>query len=125
MLLLTGVYIYSGIEQSFFLGIYSTCVSFTQQLGTHLNEFVAFNVIAIGIGTIVGKYCYCLFNTVSSSGSGLFGILGKKTIKFGRFPIVLLGFVIQTACFVLVYLNIPANATLHKTNDQSIIHPPG
>jgi hypothetical protein len=55
MRLLTTVYIYSGIEQSFVLGIYSTCISFTLQLGTNTNELIALNVIAFGVANIIGK----------------------------------------------------------------------
>ena len=40
----------------------------------------------------------------------MFGILGKYTNKFGKDPIVLLGFLVHCAAFLLIYYNLPANS---------------
>jgi MFS family permease len=60
MLLLSVTFMNSGIEQSFWAGIYSTCIAFTTKLGENANELLAFNSIAIGIGQISGWPYYSL-----------------------------------------------------------------
>ncbi|KAF2360769.1 Ion channel regulatory protein UNC-93 [Trinorchestia longiramus] len=66
---------------------------------------VGLSGIFIGFGEIIG--------------GATFGIFGSKTIKFGRDPIVLLGFIIHILCFYLIFMNLPAAAPLGDTNDPS------
>lgn len=65
--------------------------------------------IFIGIGEVLG--------------GGLFGILGKKTIRWGRSPIVVAGFVIHIVAFFLIFLNIPNPAPVGKTEEGAFIDP--
>ena len=37
----------------------------------------------------------------------MFGLLGKRTNKYGRDPIVMFGYVIHMVCFYLIFLNQP------------------
>lgn len=56
MLLMAVVFMFTGIEISFWSGVYSTCIAFTQQLGADTNTLTAFNTIAFGIGELCGTY---------------------------------------------------------------------
>lgn len=47
---------YTGVELSFWSGIYPTCISFTKKLGTNTHTLVAFNAMAQGVGQIIGKF---------------------------------------------------------------------
>jgi hypothetical protein len=58
------------------------------------------------------------------SGGGLFGILAHKTAaKYGRDSIVMLGCVTHLITFLLIFINIPADAPLRKTYDTALIEP--
>ena len=50
-------------------------------------------------------------------------MLGSRTGKFGRNPIVALGAATHLICFLIVYINLPADAPLKKTNEKGLIDP--
>ncbi|VDO93310.1 unnamed protein product [Heligmosomoides polygyrus] len=110
MLLMASVFAYTGIEQSFWTGVYPTCISFTRQLGSNTNSLLALNSIATGIGQIAAGL--------------IFGILDGRTKKLGRDSIVLLGTTVHLVAFLLIYMNFPANAPLEKTDDSGGILKP-
>lgn len=66
--------------------------------------------IFIGVGEVLGGV--------------VFGLLGKKTIRFGRDPIVIIGFALHVVAFVLIYLNLANSAPLGDTKDVSYFNPP-
>lgn len=51
----------------------------------------------------------------------MFGILGSKTIRWGRSPIVIAGFIIHIIAFFLIFLNIPNEAPMHSTSEDAFI----
>ena len=51
---------------------------------------------------------------IGHAGGALFGIFGKYTNRFGKDPIVLLGLLVHFSTFLLIYYNLPVEATLHK-----------
>ena len=51
----------------------------------------------------------------------LFGILGKKTNKYGRDPVVLLGYIVHMVAFYLIFINMPQHAPIEKTNGPTYI----
>jgi len=77
MIFLSFTFVYTGLELSFFSGVYSTCVGFTNKF-PDAKKLVGLCGILVGLGEVVG--------------GALFGILGSKMAKRGRDPIVLLGF---------------------------------
>ncbi|KAF2897951.1 hypothetical protein ILUMI_08226 [Ignelater luminosus] len=107
MLLLTVTFFYTGIELSFFSGVYSSSIGFTLQLGEAAKELVGLSGIMIGLGEVLG--------------GALFGILGSKFTKWGRDPVVMGGFVIHLVAFFLIFLNLPNNAPFDDTNDEAFI----
>ncbi|KAA0203254.1 hypothetical protein HAZT_HAZT006872, partial [Hyalella azteca] len=104
MLRLSVTFFYTGLELSFFSGVYSACLSFTQRFPDP-KMLVGLSGISIGVGEILA--------------GATFGIFGSKTIKFGRDPIVLLGFLIHMACFYLIFLNLPKDSPLGDTYGPS------
>ncbi|KAE9555999.1 hypothetical protein FO519_000855 [Halicephalobus sp. NKZ332] len=110
MLFLSIASIYTGIELSFYSGIYPTAISFTDKLAKNTKTVIAFNAIAQGLGQ----------GTVSFA----FGIFGDITKKLGRIVIVFLGLIVHLLAFVAIYLNFPSDAPLDNTNDEGIIKPP-
>ncbi|XP_050719107.1 UNC93-like protein MFSD11 isoform X3 [Eriocheir sinensis] len=104
MLLLSATFFYTGIELSFFSGVYSTCLGFTQRFPDP-KRLVGLSGMFIGVGEILG--------------GGVFGIFGSKTVKFGRDPIVILGYLIHVLCYFLIFLNLPTKSPLGNTVDSS------
>lgn len=85
-----------GFELSFYSGVYSPSIGFTQKMGESAKQLVGLSGICIGIGEIFGGI--------------LFGLLGSRTIKYGRDPIVIVGFIVHLISFLLIYLNLPDEA---------------
>ncbi|XP_037891708.1 UNC93-like protein MFSD11 [Glossina fuscipes] len=110
MMLLTLTFVYTGLELSFFSGIYGPSVGFTEKIHETPKEYVGIIGICIGIGGVTA--------------GTVFGILGSKTARFGRNPIVITAYVIHLVAFFLIYLNLPDNAPFKETEDVSYIDPP-
>jgi hypothetical protein len=108
MLLMTVVFMYTGVELSFWSSIYPTCIANTNKLGA-TKSLLALNAIAQGLGQAASGF--------------LFGILSSKTRRFGRTRIVLLGTVIHLAVFAGAFVNFPKQAPLDKTDAIGIIYP--
>ena len=106
MLLLSVTFFYTGLELTFFSGVYTTSVGATKAFGNDSDHLVGLTGIFIGVGEIVG--------------GGIFGILGKKTVRYGREPIILLGGLCHFASFFLIFLNIPDNAPISKTGTKDL-----
>eukprot|EP00095_Tigriopus_kingsejongensis_P001318 snap_masked-scaffold249_size238305-processed-gene-0.10 protein:Tk01318 transcript:snap_masked-scaffold249_size238305-processed-gene-0.10-mRNA-1 annotation:"unc93-like protein mfsd11" len=96
MLLLSITFFYTGLELTFWSGVYGPSIGFTQAFGLQAKSLVGLHGIFIGVGEI--------------SGGLLFGIFGHVVVKRGRDPVIILGFLIHALCFFLIFLNIPNSA---------------
>ncbi|XP_063605818.1 UNC93-like protein MFSD11 isoform X2 [Penaeus indicus] len=106
MLLLSVTFFYTGIELSFFSGVYSACLGSTLRFPDP-KRLVGLSGMFIGVGEILG--------------GGVFGIFGSKTVKSGRDPIVILGYVVHMVCFFLIFMNLPTNSPLQNTLDTAFL----
>ncbi|VDM42621.1 unnamed protein product [Toxocara canis] len=61
MLLLSITFAYSGLELSYWSGVYSTAISFTKRFSYDTHQLIAFNAICQGVGQIVGEVALHLF----------------------------------------------------------------
>lgn len=108
MSLLCVTFAYTGIELAFFSAVYGTCIGNTNQLSDESpKKFIGLSGLLIGAGEITGGLA--------------FGILGSKTNKFGRNPIVILGFVLHIVAFILVFLNFPKDSPVQATSEDAYI----
>ncbi|GAB6020258.1 DUF895 domain membrane protein [Chamberlinius hualienensis] len=107
MILLSFTFFFTGLELSFFSGVYGTYLSRMLAFGDAAKSIVPLNGISIGVGEILG--------------GATFGLLGKKTIRYGRDPIILLGYVAFMVGFFLAFLNVPSQAFYDVTNAESYI----
>ncbi|XP_054155072.1 UNC93-like protein MFSD11 [Oppia nitens] len=110
MSLLCIAFFYSGLELGFFSGVYGTAIGNTNRLAADGNSkpYIGIVGILIGCGEIVG--------------GATFGLLGSKTNRYGRDPIVILGYVVHMVSFFLIFINIPSMASLEQTNDPAYIN---
>ncbi|RXM32394.1 putative glutamate--tRNA ligase, mitochondrial [Acipenser ruthenus] len=95
ILLLSFCMAYSGLELTFYSGVYGTCIGATTQFGAAAKGLIGLSGILVGIGEIVG--------------GGLFGLLCKNN-RFRRTSVVFLGMVVHFIAFYLIFLNIPDDA---------------
>jgi len=100
---------YTGLELTFFSGVYGTCVGHTQKFGDQAKSIQGLTGVFIGLGEITG--------------GALFGLLGKKTTRYGRSLIVLLGFFVHMLAFFLIFLYFPFLSPIGETDGQSFISP--
>ncbi|KAM3864282.1 UNC93-like protein MFSD11 [Diretmus argenteus] len=104
MLLLSCCMAYSGLELSFYSGVYGTCIGATTQFGGAAKGLIGISGIVVGVGEIVG--------------GGLFGLLCKNN-RFRRTSVVFLGMVVHFIAFYLIFLNIPDDApVVFRTSTQ-------
>lgn len=107
MLLLSITYFYSGFVLSFYLGVYSNAVGFTNSFKEIDTTLISISGMLIGAGEVVG--------------GTLFGILGHKTIRWGHYPIVITGFIIHVMTYTFILINLPDSATNGPTDDSAFI----
>ncbi|XP_062338115.1 UNC93-like protein MFSD11 [Osmerus eperlanus] len=104
ILLLSCCMAYSGLELSFYSGVYGTCIGATAEFGEASKGLIGISGIVVGVGEIVG--------------GGLFGLICKNN-RFRRTSVVFLGMVVHFVAFYLIFLNIPEDAPIVlKTNTQ-------
>ncbi|KAL6102580.1 uncharacterized protein ACO6RY_02163 [Pungitius sinensis] len=95
ILLLSPCMAYSGLELSFYSGVYGTCIGATAQFGDAARGLIGISGIVVGVGEIVG--------------GGLFGLLCTNN-RFRRTSVVFLGMVVHFVAVYLIFLNIPDDA---------------
>ncbi|XP_007237381.1 UNC93-like protein MFSD11 [Astyanax mexicanus] len=111
MLLLSVSIAYTGLELTFYSGVYGTCIGAMNQFGEHAKGLIGLSGIFIGIGEILG--------------GSLFGILNQWN-RWGRNPVVFLGLATHFLAFYLIFLNIASDAPLapeEGTDLRSFIPP--
>ncbi|XP_054283859.1 UNC93-like protein MFSD11 isoform X3 [Macrosteles quadrilineatus] len=107
MLLLCVTFLYTGFELSFYCGVYSSCIGFTKEFGDSAKTLVGMSGIFIGVGEVLGGV--------------VFGLMGSRTNRWGRDPIVILGFIIHVVAFFSIYLNLPNTSPFGETVDKAHI----
>uniref|UniRef100_A0A4W4H7I5 Major facilitator superfamily domain containing 11 n=1 Tax=Electrophorus electricus TaxID=8005 RepID=A0A4W4H7I5_ELEEL len=111
MLLLSISIAYTGLELTFYSGVYGTCIGAMTLFGDNAKSLIGLSGIFIGIGEILG--------------GSIFGMLNQFN-RFGRNPVVLLGLFTHFLAFFLIFLNIASDAPLapeEGTNLQGFITP--
>ncbi|XP_034029258.1 UNC93-like protein MFSD11 [Thalassophryne amazonica] len=97
MLLLSTSMGYTGLELTFYSGVYGTCIGAMTKFGPDAKSLIGASGICVGLGEILG--------------GGTFGILNKNN-RFGRNPVVLLGLITHFFAFYLIFLNTASDAPL-------------
>ncbi|TRY65784.1 hypothetical protein DNTS_018387 [Danionella cerebrum] len=111
MLLLSVPFAYSGVELTFYSGVYGTCLGAMSQFGEDAKGLIGLSGILIGVGEILG--------------GGVFGFLDKYR-RLGRNPVVFLGLLTHVVAFYLIFLNIASDAPVapeEGTQMQAFIKP--
>ncbi|KGL73474.1 UNC93-like MFSD11 [Tinamus guttatus] len=97
ILLLSVTTAYTGLELTFFTGVYGTCIGAVNRFGNEEKSLIGLSGIFIGVGEVLG--------------GGIFGLVSKKN-RFGRNPVVLLGIIVHFIAFYLIFFNMPNDAPI-------------
>ncbi|NXJ88365.1 MFS11 protein, partial [Corythaixoides concolor] len=97
IMLLSVTTAYTGLELTFFSGVYGTCIGAVNRFGSEEKSLIGLSGIFIGVGEILG--------------GGVFGLLSKNN-RFGRNPVVMLGIVVHFIAFYLIFFNMPNDAPI-------------
>ncbi|XP_056608818.1 UNC93-like protein MFSD11 isoform X2 [Triplophysa dalaica] len=104
ILLLSFCMAYTGLELSFYSGVYGTCIGATTDFGDTAKGLIGISGIVVGAGEVIG--------------GGLFGLVLKNS-RFRRTSVVFLGMVVHFVAFYLIFLNIPDDApVVFNTSSQ-------
>lgn len=108
MLLLALTFVYTGLELTFYSGVYSSSIGFTKVLGEDRKRLVGLSGIFVGIGEVVG--------------GAIFGILASKISgKCGGWPVVITGLIMHLFAFITIFLNLPNDAPFEDTDNTGFI----
>lgn len=108
MLLLSFTFIYTGLELTFYSGVYSNSVGFTKAMGDDHKSFVGLSGIFIGFGEVLG--------------GAIFGVFASKMFRNnGGWPVVLTGFFVHLFAFISIFLNLPNDAPFEDTDNVGFI----
>ncbi|KAL3875933.1 hypothetical protein ACJMK2_033837 [Sinanodonta woodiana] len=105
MLMLSVAIAYTGLELTFFSGVYGTCLSNTKQFGSDAKGLIGISGMFIGVGEILG--------------GAVFGLFGKRTNKYGRDPIVVFGYLVHMIAFFLIFINLPEESPINSTGSDT------
>uniref|UniRef100_A0A1I7WG83 UNC93-like protein MFSD11 n=1 Tax=Heterorhabditis bacteriophora TaxID=37862 RepID=A0A1I7WG83_HETBA len=108
MIALSIPFMYSGIETTFYTGVYSACLSAFSALNKESEVVIAYAIFSLGIGQTIGGFS--------------FGVCASFN-KLSRSHVIVFGTVLHLAAFFLCFLNIPMEAPLHKTSTVAYIEP--
>uniref|UniRef100_H2ZXP0 Major facilitator superfamily domain containing 11 n=2 Tax=Latimeria chalumnae TaxID=7897 RepID=H2ZXP0_LATCH len=101
MLLLSILIAYSGLELTFYSGVYGTCIGATKEFGAAAKGLIGISGILVGAGEIIG--------------GGMFGLVYKNS-QLRRTTVIFLGFLVHFISYFLIYLNLPPDAPIVDEN---------
>uniref|UniRef100_A0A1B6L9M9 UNC93-like protein MFSD11 n=1 Tax=Graphocephala atropunctata TaxID=36148 RepID=A0A1B6L9M9_9HEMI len=111
MLLMLFTFSYTGLQQAFCSGIYSSSIGFTLAFGNSAKELVALSGILMSIGGIIGGICPIVF-------SGWI-----RSHRYGRRLLVLTGCAAQLVAYIITFINLPDSAVFGNTDQLGLITP--
>jgi len=110
MILLSVCFFYTGLELTFWSGVYTTAVGNTKAFGDEAKRLIGLVGIFTGVGEIVG--------------GAVFGFLGKKiTSRIGRNKVVFFGMIIHLAAFFLIFMILPADSPITSSSAKTYWNP--
>ncbi|EGT40710.1 hypothetical protein CAEBREN_22703 [Caenorhabditis brenneri] len=108
MMSLAVLFVYSGLEMTFYTGVYTSCLSATLPLKSFSDLVIPYNALLIGAGQIVGGV--------------VTGPLGK-VLKIRTQHIIFLALIGHLTAFALSYLSLPYDSTVHSTDAPTYLAP--
>ncbi|XP_055346093.1 UNC93-like protein MFSD11 [Paramacrobiotus metropolitanus] len=105
MLLLSPMFVYMGMEMTFWMNVYGTALGYTLRFGTERERLVGLNGMVVGAGQIAGGFIY--------------GLSANWFRKRGRDLGTLIALLLHFAAFYLAFVTLPDTASLEETDKRS------
>ena len=106
MLLLCVTFFYTGIQLNIWSSVYATSIGQTKRLDDR-KALATICAMLISVGEIVA--------------GAAFGIFGSVTVRRGRDPIIMVGFVLSMIAYFLTFINLPGDANIQETDEPAFI----
>ncbi|KAI8494964.1 DUF895 domain membrane protein [Branchiostoma belcheri] len=97
------------LELNFYSGVYGTCIGNTKAFGDEAKSLIGISGAFLGAGEIIG--------------GAAFGLSGKLANRHGRDPIILLGFLVHTTAYYLIYINLPQSSPITEIVTDASYYP--
>uniref|UniRef100_A0A0X3PMP0 UNC93-like protein MFSD11 n=1 Tax=Schistocephalus solidus TaxID=70667 RepID=A0A0X3PMP0_SCHSO len=105
MLALLAATAFTGVNLTFYSGVFGTCLSRMQQFGKSAKSYIGLSGIFIGLGEIIGSQITLLGNRIRPGG------------------VLCIGFVAALAGQLMAFLMIPPGAPVGTTSEIAFIQP--
>lgn len=93
MLIMTPIFIYSGLMLAFHSAVYGNCIMYTKfDICMHLDT-IALSAFCCSLGILIG--------------ATFFGLYGHKLTIRGKYPIIIFGLIVHITSFICIYINLP------------------
>lgn len=99
-------FLYTGLQQSFYMGIYPAVLANSSIFGDDTVKLIGIFGVYIATGEIIGSI--------------ILNWLGKRIFKENRSMIYFIGFLFNLITYTLVFLSHPRDSTYRKSYDESI-----
>ena len=109
ILLLSSAFLYSGLEISYWAGVFPSAISFTQQLGDERKSLMGMSSVLVSVGSMTGGILLISFQ--------------ERVSRSGRVGVVLIGLVTHLAAFSLSLLCLPHLSPLGDTSTSALLPP--
>lgn len=116
MLLLSTLFLFTGLHVSFYSGVYSSCIAFTKSLGTNTKQLLGYTGILIGVGEVTGGLLCSVLGKNSERSNSKFSGLSRSTV-------IIISFFINIVAYGLIFINLPNDSPFGDTYTKSIIKP--
>lgn len=124
MLMLLPIFLYSGLELTFYSGVYGTSIGFTKLFGDSAKSLVPLAGICIGIGEFTGGGLFGIYGQRSSGDGDVVGGEARDNFCSPRDRAILIGIACQFTAFFIAFINLPSDSSLGATSSIPLIgHP--
>lgn len=109
LLLLSLIFIYTGVEMAFLYGTYNTELEHTLTMRYEELEDVVSSGMILGVGTFFGGLIF-----------GLLAFYFRQPWK--QYPIMILACFIHVGCYIAIFINLPNTSRKLVTRDASLVN---
>lgn len=116
MLLLSTLFLFTGLHVSFYSGVYSSCIAFTKSMSTNTKQLLGYTGILVGVGEVTGGLLCSILGKKSSRSDSKFSGLSRSTV-------IIISFLINIVAYGLIFVNLPNDSPFGDSYSKSFIKP--